>query len=63
VLHPDPTIEELDEWVVALGGRELSKEEFSRIVAEVRWHDVPGERIDPERGVCAAPPALADRNA
>ena len=37
------TIEELDQWVLAMGGKELTREESSRVRAEVRWHDIPGE--------------------
>ena len=44
-IRADATIEELDEWVRALGGRELTPEESARVRAEVRWHprteDVP----------------------
>src|SRR5437899_2766595 len=42
-VRPDATIEELDEWVRALGGRELTPEESKKLKAEIRWHDIPGE--------------------
>jgi hypothetical protein len=45
-LRPDPTIEELDEWVRAIGGRELTPEESAKLRAEVRWHQVPSEPQD-----------------
>jgi hypothetical protein len=37
------TVEETDEWILALGGEELSAEELRAVVREVRWADVPGE--------------------
>jgi hypothetical protein len=46
VPHLDPataTVEENDEWILALGGRQLSAEELRAVVREVRWADVPGE--------------------
>ena len=42
-LRPDAPIEELDEWIRTLGGRELTVEESAKIRAEVRWHQIPGE--------------------
>ncbi len=43
-IKPDATIEELDDWVRALGGRELTPEESTKLRAEVRWSRVPGEK-------------------
>lgn len=37
------TVEETDEWILALGGQPLSPEELRAVVREVRWADVPGE--------------------
>ena len=37
------TVEETDEWILALGGQRLSAEELCAVVREVRWADVPGE--------------------
>jgi len=37
------TVEETDEWILALGGEQLSAEELRAVVREVRWADVPGE--------------------
>lgn len=42
-LRTNPTIEELDEWVVAIGGREVSDEGMREIVRSVKWANVPGE--------------------
>ncbi len=44
VLDPaTATVEETDEWILALGGQQLSAEELRVVVREVRWADVPGE--------------------
>ena len=44
VLDPaTATVEETDEWILALGGQELSAEELRGVVREVRWANVPGE--------------------
>ncbi len=44
VLDPaTATVEETDEWILALGGQQLSAEELRAVVREVRWADVPGE--------------------
>ena len=44
VLAPSrATVEETDEWILALGGQQLSAEELRAVVREVRWADVPGE--------------------
>jgi hypothetical protein len=37
------TVEETDEWILALGGQPLAPEELRAAVREVRWADVPGE--------------------
>ena len=42
-VRPDATMEELDEWVLAIGGHELTEAESKALRDEVRWHDVPGE--------------------
>ena len=39
----DATIEELEQWIISLGGRELSPEEARACNAKVRWADIPGE--------------------
>lgn len=44
VLDPaTATVEETDEWILALGGEPLSPEQLRSVVSEVRWADVPGE--------------------
>jgi len=43
VIRADATIEELDERVRALGGRDLTPEESARVRAEVRRHSIPDE--------------------
>lgn len=42
-LRPNATIEELDDWVIAIGGREVSAEELDEMVRSVNWSNVPGE--------------------
>jgi len=43
------TVEEIDDWIIALGGREVPVEEMRQIVRAVKWADVPGENPgDPE---------------
>lgn len=37
------TIEETDMWIALIGGRELSREQMTRIVKETHWANVPGE--------------------
>jgi hypothetical protein len=37
------TIEETNEWILALGGQRLIAERLRAVVREVRWADVPGE--------------------
>lgn len=44
-VRPDATIEELDEWVRSMGGRELTPEESKQLRAGVRWHSVAGETV------------------
>ena len=44
VLDPaTATIEETNEWILALGGQRLIAERLRAVVREVRWADVPGE--------------------
>ncbi len=44
VLDPaTATVEETDEWILALGGQPLTADELRAVVREVRWADVPGE--------------------
>jgi hypothetical protein len=44
VLDPTTaTVEETDEWILALGGQKLNPEELRSVVREVHWSDVPGE--------------------
>ena len=44
-LRPDATVEEIDEWIVALGGIELTQEEIADWNKKTRWANVPGESI------------------
>ncbi len=37
------TVEEMDEWIVAQGGRPISSNELREFVAQVQWADVKGE--------------------
>jgi hypothetical protein len=37
------TVEETDDWILALGGEPLALEQLRAVVREVRWADVPGE--------------------
>jgi|688.fasta_scaffold39805_5 hypothetical protein len=49
------TVEETDEWILALGGQQLSAEELRAVVREVRWADVPGENPgDPDFPLASA---------
>lgn len=41
--RPDATMEELEQWIISLGGRELSLEEARAWDKRVRWADIPGE--------------------
>lgn len=42
-LRPNATIEEMDEWIITIGGRRLTPEEGREIVRSVKWANVPGE--------------------
>ena len=44
-LRPDATVEELDDWIVALGGKELTQDEVAAWNKKTRWADVPGESV------------------
>ena len=44
-LRHDATVEEIDEWIIALGGSELSQEEVADWNKKIHWADVPGESI------------------
>ena len=44
-IRKDATIEELDEWIIALGGREISKQEADEWRKKIHWADVPGEPV------------------
>jgi hypothetical protein len=46
VPHLDPataTVEETDDWILAMGGQRLSAEQPRAVVREVCWANVPGE--------------------
>jgi arsenate reductase-like glutaredoxin family protein len=45
LLAANPTVEELDEWVIAMGGRELTPEEAQEWNRKVHWTPVPGEKM------------------
>ena len=42
-IRPNPTIEEIDEWIGAIGGREITPEEAAAFDQQVKWAPVPGE--------------------
>jgi hypothetical protein len=44
-LASNPTVEELDNWILALGGRELTPIEAKAWNRKVNWTKVPGEKI------------------
>ena len=44
-IRTDATIEELDEWIIALGGREISPEEAQQWQNKILWAPVPGETV------------------
>jgi len=44
-LASNPTVEELDNWILALGGRELTPTEAKAWNRKVKWTKVPGEKI------------------
>lgn len=44
-IRADATIEELDEWIVALGGREISPEEALEWRRKIHWSQIPGETV------------------
>jgi hypothetical protein len=39
----DATIQELDHWILALGGQRISRAEARAWDKEVRWAKIPGE--------------------
>jgi hypothetical protein len=41
--RPDAIMEELEQRIISLGGRELSPEEARDLNVKVRWADIPGE--------------------
>jgi len=46
VLDPaTASVEETDEWILAMGGQRLTAEELRVVAREVRWADVPGELL------------------
>ncbi len=45
LLADNPTIEELDEWIIAMGGRELTPSEAEEWNRKVHWTPVPGEKM------------------
>jgi len=44
-LAANPTVEELDEWIIAMGGRELTPKEDQEWNRKVHWSPVPGEKM------------------
>jgi hypothetical protein len=44
-IRSDATIEELDEWIIALGGREISPEEAQEWRNKINWSQIPGETV------------------
>jgi hypothetical protein len=44
-LAANPTVEELDEWIIAMGGRELTPKEAKEWNRKVHWSPVPGEKM------------------
>ena len=47
VLDPaSATVEETDEWILALGGQPLTSDELRAVVREVNWANIPGENPD-----------------
>jgi hypothetical protein len=40
---PRRTAQELDEWILSIGGRELTKAESEEWSKKTRWAEVPGE--------------------
>lgn len=44
-IRSDATIEELDEWIIALGGREISPEEAEEWRNKIQWSQIPGETV------------------
>jgi len=44
-IRADATIEELDEWIIAIGGREITAQEADEWRKKIHWAEVPGEPI------------------
>ena len=44
-IRSDATIEEFDEWIIALGGREISPEEAQEWRSKIHWSQIPGETV------------------
>jgi len=44
-LAVNPTVEELDGWIIAMGGRELTPKEAQEWNRKVHWSPVPGEKM------------------
>jgi hypothetical protein len=43
------TVEEMDDWIVSIGGEVVNREQFQATIRSVEWSDVPGENPgDPE---------------
>jgi hypothetical protein len=43
------TVEEMDDWIVAIGGEVLDRERFQAEIRSIKWSNVPGENPgDPE---------------
>jgi hypothetical protein len=38
------TVEEMDEWIVAQGGRPISPQELKEFVVAARWADIKAEK-------------------
>jgi hypothetical protein len=37
------SVEELDEWIISLGGKQISRAQAAKVVQSIKWSDVPGE--------------------
>lgn len=43
------TVEEMDDWIVAIGGEVVDRERFQAVIRSIKWSNVPGENPrDPE---------------
>ena len=44
-IRTDATIEELDEWIIAIGGREISTQEADEWSKRIHWAEIPDEPV------------------